>query len=388
MPDIAKLVQKLQTGNRNARYDACEELRVSPSLPKEALQALRLAASDPDQLIAGAATRALAVHTESAAEPPRTVNVELLSRPRPIGERPTVQDVAKRLSELENPRKSLWRTLLVPALSLLLFVSLGLLANPIVDLGILIAVLLIHELGHFVAMTYFGYRDVRVFFIPLFGAAVTGRPADVSTAKRSVVYLAGPVPGLVLGWPLMILGVLLDSQFVIQTAVSFVFINAFNLLPLIPLDGGRVLNEVAFSRNRHIEAAFNLLAGGALAIAAFVSGDIILGFLGIIVLLSIRYSWKIRSLSEKLQQEQEFGPHFSLLDAPQEIIDLVITSVLDNFPRVRQLGTLANLSSSLWSQLQATPPKLLPTVAILASYVATWAMTLVLIFFISLQALS
>lgn len=37
-----------------------------------------------------------------------------------------------------------------------------------------IGVLLFHELGHYVAMRLFGYRDVRMFFVPFFGAAVSG----------------------------------------------------------------------------------------------------------------------------------------------------------------------------------------------------------------------
>ena len=53
----------LQSDNHNKRYDACEELRVLPSLPPEALEALRLATNDPNPGVADAAQRALALHT-------------------------------------------------------------------------------------------------------------------------------------------------------------------------------------------------------------------------------------------------------------------------------------------------------------------------------------
>ena len=39
----------------------------------------------------------------------------------------------------------------------------------------IIPVLLLHESGHWIAMRLFHYRNLRMFFIPFFGAAVTGQ---------------------------------------------------------------------------------------------------------------------------------------------------------------------------------------------------------------------
>jgi len=69
MPDIAKLVEKLQTGNRNARYEACEELRVADTITEEALQVLERASQDPDSGVADAARRALHTHRPPAPAP-------------------------------------------------------------------------------------------------------------------------------------------------------------------------------------------------------------------------------------------------------------------------------------------------------------------------------
>ena len=63
----------------------------------------------------------------------------------------------------------------------------------------LIPILLFHEFGHYVAMRVFGYQDLRMFFIPLFGAAVSGRHYNVPGWKKAIVSLAGPVPGIGLG---------------------------------------------------------------------------------------------------------------------------------------------------------------------------------------------
>ena len=62
MSDIQSLIKMLQSDNHNKRCDACEELRVLPSLPPEALEALRLATNDPNPSVAAAAQWALALH--------------------------------------------------------------------------------------------------------------------------------------------------------------------------------------------------------------------------------------------------------------------------------------------------------------------------------------
>jgi hypothetical protein len=80
MSDIQSLIQKLQNSNPNKRYDACEELRVMvlrQPLPQKAIDALNIAANDPDPDVADAAQRALALHStqqtsELAAAPDST----------------------------------------------------------------------------------------------------------------------------------------------------------------------------------------------------------------------------------------------------------------------------------------------------------------------------
>ena len=62
MSDIQNLIRLLQSNDHNKRYDACELLRVSPSLPSEALDALRIATNDENPDVVDAAQRALAFH--------------------------------------------------------------------------------------------------------------------------------------------------------------------------------------------------------------------------------------------------------------------------------------------------------------------------------------
>lgn len=119
----------------------------------------------------------------------------------------------------------------------------------------LVLILLIHECGHAIAMRAFGWKDLTMFFIPFIGAVVTGRPQPTATWQQAVVLLAGPLPGLLAGIAMLYL--LPSSQGFWMTAASMaVFVNLFNLLPVTPLDGGRLVEAALFSRWPRARIAF------------------------------------------------------------------------------------------------------------------------------------
>src|SRR5690348_9012590 len=92
------------------------------------------------------------------------------------------------------PRPVQTTSLLFLVLFLLFLASqLGDLKSP-TGLAVLVAVVLFHEAGHALGMRWFGFRDVRMFFIPFFGAAVSGRPRGAAAWKDAVVSLLGPLP--------------------------------------------------------------------------------------------------------------------------------------------------------------------------------------------------
>ena len=74
MADIQHLIKLLQSENSKERFDACEELRLSPSLPPEAIQALRAATRDANPKVAEAAQRAIMRHASDASSSSLSVN--------------------------------------------------------------------------------------------------------------------------------------------------------------------------------------------------------------------------------------------------------------------------------------------------------------------------
>lgn len=110
-----------------------------------------------------------------------------------------------------------------------------------------IPVIVVHELGHAAAMRCFGASPVRL------NATASGLSLDyngrISGFAELVAALAGPAAGLTLAVVCSRAGKILDNDNLLLCAGLGVIINFFNLLPCLPLDGGRALHG-AFSGYR------------------------------------------------------------------------------------------------------------------------------------------
>ncbi len=174
----------------------------------------------------------------------------------------TPSDASKRVERRAGPEASRFRSSSAPCSSQLPPSPPGLGADPL-TIAVLLGVLILHELGHFFAMRAFGYRDTGIFFLPFFGAATTGRKRDASVTQEVVVLLMGPLPGLLLGLG----GIMAHLQglhlpggpVATKAAWMLIVINYFNLLPLLPFDGGKIVQRLLFSRFPWLDVAFMAL---------------------------------------------------------------------------------------------------------------------------------
>jgi len=190
----------------------------------------------------------------------------------PANVEPLVSKVLSKLNQSGTTSGSWVHRVLVLGMTLFLFSVAGLFRFGLAELFIIVVVLLVHESGHYLGMRLFDYQNVRMFFIPFFGAAVSGHKTGIPAFKEAIVILLGPLPGIAIGIVLSIVAMQRSDKLLLEASQMFVFLNAFNLLPFLPLDGGRLLHLVLFSRQRHIEAVFQLMAGGALALMGWSIG--------------------------------------------------------------------------------------------------------------------
>ena len=176
---------------------------------------------------------------------------------------------------------------------------------------IIIGVIFLHEAGHFLAMKSFGYQDKSIFFIPFFGAAATGHKEEATLTEKVWVLLAGPLPGLIMGIGLAI-AIYGKSEFpewLTTASWMLINLNLFNLLPIYPLDGGKVADLLLFSRYPYTDVLFKLFAVVVLLLLGI--GYRMLLFIALAVGLTIPLSFRSAELDVKLRKEL---PQLSSLD--------------------------------------------------------------------------
>ncbi len=103
-----------------------------------------------------------------------------------------------------------------------------------------VGLLFVHEMGHYVAARQRGLAVGVPTFIPFFGAWITMKdmPTDVETEAH--VAIAGPFLGSLAAFAVYFWALQTDSRLLLAIAYSGFFLNLFNLLPVSPLDGGRI----------------------------------------------------------------------------------------------------------------------------------------------------
>jgi Zn-dependent protease len=104
--------------------------------------------------------------------------------------------------------------------------------------------LLVHEMGHVIQLRREGVPASVPIFIPFMGAFVGMKELPKNAWVEAKVGLAGPVLGTVGALVTLGLGAYLDSDLLRALAYTAFFLNLFNLIPVVPLDGGRALNAL------------------------------------------------------------------------------------------------------------------------------------------------
>lgn len=124
---------------------------------------------------------------------------------------------------------------------------------------ILIIAIVIHEYGHLTAMKQQGIKTKGIYLIPFFGGAAVSSESFKSFYKERYISIMGPVYGFLTMIPLYILYIYTNDVLWIGLISFVALLNLFNLLPINPLDGGRIIKSIAFSLNNYIGFTIVLL---------------------------------------------------------------------------------------------------------------------------------
>lgn len=108
------------------------------------------------------------------------------------------------------------------------------------------ASIVLHELGHAVAARALGVRVMGIDLGFLGGAARMELPSD--SRRELLIAAAGPAVSLALAGLGIALGVALGAQLLVTIGIINFVIAAFNLIPALPMDGGRILRAALAPR--------------------------------------------------------------------------------------------------------------------------------------------
>ena len=96
------------------------------------------------------------------------------------------------------------------------------------------SLLFIHELGHAITGIIMGYQLDKITFYPYGGITTFNLPLNIPLVKELIILIMGPI--------MQIIGYFILQRFYFNIEIYHYTLLIFNLLPIYPLDGGKIIN--------------------------------------------------------------------------------------------------------------------------------------------------
>jgi Zn-dependent protease len=171
--------------------------------------------------------------------------------------------------------------------------------------------LFVHEYGHVHAMRRTGMKVRGMYFVPFLGALAVTEDAFTSRRQQAYVALNGPLWGSL--FALVPAGLYLWTRDPLYAAVTswWAVINLFNLLPIAPLDGGRIMQAFAFSFSSTLGVALTVGGlGAAVAVGTALGYELVwlIALMGALELLGETQARAGGRALRLLPERARFGP--------------------------------------------------------------------------------
>lgn len=166
--------------------------------------------------------------------------------PAALTTNPRVMPLHRRTARLRRARRGLTPAgaLLFSAFSVLLFTWVLALRLPLLVAAGVAVVLIVHEAGHYIMIRLRGLRAGVPVFVPFLGAIIELRDPPRDALEESLIGYAGPLAGTVAAAGAGALYAAGAGDGWAAVAFAGAVLNGVNMLPLRPLDGGRILAAV------------------------------------------------------------------------------------------------------------------------------------------------
>lgn len=103
----------------------------------------------------------------------------------------------------------------------------------------------VHEMGHVIAAKWLGLPVSAPLFIPFVGAAITMKQNPRDAWTEALMAYGGPLAGCIGSWICWYAAIQIQAPWLMAVASASFVINLFNMIPIPPLDGGRICAAVS-----------------------------------------------------------------------------------------------------------------------------------------------
>jgi len=155
-----------------------------------------------------------------------------------------------------------------------------------------VLLLLVHECGHVLEARRQGLPVSAPVFIPFLGAGIMMREMPKDAWREARLALGGPLLGSLGAAACWALSGVFHSDLLLALAYFGFFLNLFNLLPIVPLDGGRAAAA--------IHPALWIVGVSALVVLAVINPNPILIIILVLAAIDLFNRWKTRHQSKEL----------------------------------------------------------------------------------------
>ncbi len=233
----------------------------------------------------------------------------------------------------EKPKGGLSLTIFSMVLFVLVFLLL--LGDEVNFIISLLVVLIIHELGHFITMKVFKYKNVRMLFVPLMGAFVQGSKSRYSQKQSFIVTAAGPFPGVALGSAIMWYAAEIQNEWLMNLGFLFLLLNIINLLPLDPLDGGQMFKLLFRKNNEFFLMIFALISSVVMIAVGWYLDSYVVMLFGFFMGFRVRALQKKHQVHKELKEEEvNFATTYKLLSNKDYV--KIRNVVMEHTPALRK----------------------------------------------------
>ncbi len=108
-----------------------------------------------------------------------------------------------------------------------------------------VLLLLCHEMGHYIAARQSGLVVGLPTFIPFVGAWINLKTQTLSSETAAFVGMAGPLLGSTAAFLVYLMGLKFQLPWLLAIAYAGFVLNLFNLVPVVPLDGGHIVAVIS-----------------------------------------------------------------------------------------------------------------------------------------------